>query len=57
MLSGGGQPAERHLPRTPATWLYQVGVARGDTLVGVIIVGRPTARATAASEPRTGDTA
>lgn len=43
----------RHLPRTPTTWLYQVGVARGDTLVGVIIVGRPTARVTAASEPRT----
>ncbi len=43
----------RHLPRTPATWLYQVGVARGDALVGVAIVGRPSARVTASNEPLT----
>lgn len=43
----------RHLPRTPATWIYQVGAARGDTLVGVILVGRPIARITATREPGT----
>ena len=43
----------RHLPRTPATWLYQVAVAREDEIVGVAIVGRPSARITATMEPQT----
>lgn len=40
------------LPRPPATWKYQVGVARDSTLVGVVIVGRPV-NATHASDPAT----